>query len=220
MRYWIVILFFLVTACSSTNSGEEAIDYEAEIQAYGTEASTIRDDMVTSRTAVAATVVVAVVQADNINRYNMMLRQTMVAIFPPEDETRIVANDVQGPLPPEVYDLSSGEMSFVQIGPSGQINEQGCFLSKQQFFRPGDSVIYMTAVALNLRAGTRIRADWQFGSDLVFSNSFVAPQAESYRCVALALRPSDSEFFIGNWSVTLSIDGDPTEPRSFTILNG
>lgn len=220
MRYWMMLLCFLVSACSSVNSSDDIIDYEVEIQAYGTEASTIRDDMLISRTSVASTVVAAGVQANNNNRYNTMLRQTVVAIFPPPDETRIVANDIQGPLPPEVYDLSDGEMRLVQIGPAGQINEQGCFVSKQQFFRPGDSAIYMTAVALNLRAGTSIRADWQFGSDLVFSNSMIAPQFESYRCIALALRSSDVEFFTGNWSVTLSIDGDMTEPRSFTILNG
>jgi hypothetical protein len=78
----------------------------------------------------------------------------------------------------------------------------------------------MTAVALNLRAGTSVRADWQFGGELVYSNSWVAPQSEQYRCIALAMRPSDAEFLMGNWSVTLSINGQSTEARSFTILDG
>lgn len=220
MRNWIICLLLLISACSSLNDGEEVIDFEAEIQAYGTEASTIRDDMILARTSVAVTVAAAESQADNINRYNLILGQTAVAIFPPTDEVRIVANDVDGPLPPEVYDLSGGEMRFVQIGPAGQIDDRGCFMSKQQFFRSGDGIIYMTAVALNLRAGTTVRADWQFGSELVFSNSLVAPQSESYRCIVLSLRPSDAEFMPGNWSVTLSVDGEPTEPRSFTILSG
>lgn len=220
MRNWIICFLLLISACSSGNDGEEIIDFELEIQAYGTEASTIRDEMILARTAVAATVVAAESQADNINRYNLILGQTAVAIFPPTSEARIVANDVDGPLPPEVYDLSSGEMRFVQIGPAGQVDDNGCFMSKQQFFRSGDGIIYMTAVALNLRAGTTVRADWQFGSELVYSNSLVAPQSESYRCIALSLRPSDAEFMVGNWSVTLSVDGDATEPRSFTILSG
>jgi len=217
MRYWLVFIIMFLTACGSND--EEAIDYEADLQAYGTEAANIRSDMVVGSTAIVSTVSAAEAQSNAFNSYNTILRQTAVAVMPPTTEARIIANDVDGPLPPEVYDLSDGIMRVVQIGPAGQIDESGCFIEKQQFFRTGDSAIYMTAVALNLRAGTSIRADWQFGSDLVFSNSMVAPQSEQYRCIALALRPSDAEFSAGNWSVTLSVDGEPTEPRSFTILN-
>lgn len=220
MRYWLVFIIIFLTACGSSND-EEVIDFEADLQAYGTEAATIRNDMLAGSTAIVETVVVAEAQSNAFSGYNMILRQTAVAVMPPTSEVRILTNDVEGPLPPEIYDLSDGIMRFVQIGPAGQVDADGCFREKQQFFRIGrDSIIYMTAVALNLRAGTTIRTDWQFGSDLVFSNSIVAPQSEQYRCIALALRPSDVEFSPGNWSVTLSVNGEPTAPRSFTIIAG
>lgn len=220
MRYWIIILICVISACGTGNDGEESINFEADIQAYGTEAANLRSGMVVESTTIVQTVAASEAQANNYSQYNGLLRSTTIALFPPTTESRIVANDIDGPLPPEVYDLSSGEMRFVQIGPAGDVDDNGCFRAKQQFFRPSNGVIYMTAVALNLRAGTSVRADWQYGSELVYSNSWVAPQSEQYRCIAIALRPSDAEFALGNWSVTLSIDGNPTEPRSFTILSG
>ncbi len=220
MRYWIILLMCIVSACGAGNDGEDIIDFEADIQAYSTEAANLRSGMVIESTTIVQTVAASEAQANNYLQYNSLLRSTTVALFPPTSEVRIVANDIEGPLPPEVYDLSSGEMRFVQIGPAGEIDENGCFRAKQQFFRPSNGVIYMTAVALNLRAGTSVRADWQYGSELVHSNSWVAPQSEQYRCIAIALRTSDTEFALGNWSVTLSVNGNPTEPRSFTILSG
>ncbi|MGJ3241199.1 MAG: hypothetical protein ACFE0Q_21000 [Anaerolineae bacterium] len=222
MRYWIVMLVWVISACSGGTINEETlIDYDAELAAYSTEAAQLRNDLVIVQTDVVATIEAVDARRFDFARYNDSLRQTVVAVVPPVNEERIVANDIEGPLPVEVYDLSNGEMRFVQIGPAGEIDEQGCFRDKQQFFRIGtNEVIYMTAVALNLRAGTNVRADWQYGSELVFTNSWVAPQSEPYRCIVLAMRPSDAAFLPGNWSVTLSVNGDPTNPRSFTILEG
>ena len=218
MRYWMIIVMLLLSACGSADD-EEIIDFETDIQAYSTEAANIRSGMIVSSTTIAQTVIASEAQVNTYTRYNSLLLSTAIAFAPPTSEARILANDIDGPLPPEVYDLSSGEMRFVQIGPAGDVDENGCFRAKQQFFRPSNGAVYMTAVALNLRAGTTVRADWQYGSDLVHSNSWVAPQSEQYRCISIALRPSDAEFALGNWSVTLSINGDPTEPRSFTILS-
>lgn len=220
MRLWLCIILFVLSACGANNSADEVdIDYEADLQAYGTEAANIRVDMVDNRTAIAATVAVGSTQSADFERYNDLLRSTVAVAIPPTSDSRIVANQAEGPLPVEVYDLSSGEMRFVQIGPSGEIDANDCFIAKQQFFDATGSIIFMTAVGLNVRAGTSLRADWQYGGDLVHTSSWVAPQSEPYRCVALAMRSSDVEFFTGNWSVTLSVDGEPDEPRSFTILD-
>lgn len=220
MRNWIIIILSMgLSACGTVDTGED-VNFEANISAYSTEAAQIRNDMTINRTELAATVVSAGTQASDFERYNQSLRQTAIVVVPPTNEARIVANQADGPLPIEVYDLSDGQMRFVQIGPAGQVDANACFVSKQQFFSSDISSIYMTAVALNLRAGTTVRADWQFGGELVFSNSWVAPQTEPYRCISLAMSPSDTEFMTGNWSVTLSINGEPTEPRAFTITGG
>lgn len=214
----LLTIIFLLSACSTVSSDEQ-INFELDIETYSTEAANLRNDMLINQTEVAATISIASTQSSDFNRYNTMLRSTTVVIIPPTSNARIVANDVDGPLPPEVYDLSDGEMRFVQIGPAGQIDERNCFLAKQQFFPADANAVYMTAVALNLRAGTNVRADWQFGNELILSNSWVAPQTESYRCISIAMRPSDTEFFAGNWSVTLSVNGSPTEARPFTIFS-
>ena len=220
MQRWVWIFILFLCACGGTNASvdEVVIDYEGDLVAYATEASQIREDIVISRTEIASTIEAGSAQTSQFEQYNALLRSTVVVAVPPTSDARIVANDTIGALPVEVYDLSDGEMRFVQIGPSGEINEDNCFVAKQQFFRTNSPAVFMTAVALNLRAGTNVRADWRYGGELVFSNSWVAPQSVPYECVSLAMRPSDATFATGNWTVTLFINGDPDEPKSFTVF--
>jgi hypothetical protein len=78
----------------------------------------------------------------------------------------------------------------------------------------------MTALALNLRAGTQVRVDWQYGGEIVYSNSWIAPQSLDGQCVAIELRPSNAPFLAGNWTATMYINGEPIDPAPFTINEG
>lgn len=220
MRYWPLVLCLLLGACQGALLNEHELELEASLEAYGTEAATLREDMQFHRTEVVSTVSAAASQAADFERYNQSLRATAAILVVSSEDERIVLNNAQGPLPIELYDLSNGEMRFVQVGTAGQIDSQGCFLAKQQFFPVSSSEIYMTAVALNLRAGTVVRVDWQYGGQLVFSNSWTAPQSVDGQCVAISLRPENAEFVAGNWTATLYVNGEAVDPYSFTFVAG
>lgn len=220
MRYLIVpLLVLLLGACQTFVGEDESAILEAELQSYGTEVAKIRSDMQSNRTAVAATVAIASTQAASFNHYNDVLRATVVIANPPLDGVRVVVEDTQGPLPLEMYDISNGEMRFVEVGTTSQIDSRNCFIKHETFFGVGIPTIYMTAFALNLQAGTVIRVDWQYGNDVLKSTSWVAPQLADGQCVALALRTSDIDLMAGNWTATMYIDGDPINPIPFSIID-
>lgn len=213
-------LIFLLAACQSVLGEDENLLAEGTLQAYGTEAASLREDTQSHRTEVVMTVQAAGTQVADFERYNQSLRGTIAYVMPASEEERLLLNNEQGPLPIEVYDLSNGEMRFVQVGTASQIDVNSCFLAKQQYFPASSSVIYMTAVALNLRAGTVVRVDWQYGGTIVYSNGWTAPQSVDGQCVSIELLPSNAEFLEGNWTATLYVNGEAVDPYSFTIVSG
>jgi hypothetical protein len=215
-RNLLYILLIFLAACQS----DEAVMLDATMQAYGTEAANLRDDTQINRTEVVATVQAAGTQSADFERYNQVLRSTIAVVIPSSDEERLLMNNAGGPLPIEMYDLSNGEMRFVQVGTASDIDVNGCFLAKRQFFPASIGTIYMTAVALNLRAGTIVRVDWQYGGTVVYSNGWTAPQSVDGQCVAIALTSSNAEFLEGNWTATLYVNGEAIDPYSFTIVAG
>lgn len=220
MRYLIIaLIMLLLSSCQAFVGNDEQVVLEVGLQSYGTEASNIRSDMQTNRTAVAATVVVASTQAAEFNRYNDTLRATVAIVHPPIDATRLVVRDIEGPLPLEMYDISDGEMRFVEVGMTSQIDNQNCFIAHEIYFGMGITTVYMAAFALNLQAGTVVRVDWQYGNDVVQSSSWVAPQSVDGQCIALALRSAGAELDEGNWTATLYINGKPIDPAPFSIIN-
>jgi hypothetical protein len=213
-------LIFLLSACQSVLGEDEKVLLEGTMQAYGTEAANLREDTQSHRTEVVMTIAASGSQAADIERYNQSLRGTIVVAIPSSEEERLLLNNAEGPLPIDVYDLSNGEMRVVQVGTASDIDVNGCFLAKRQFFPASIGAIYMTAVALNLRAGTVFRVDWQYGGTVVYSNGWTAPQSIDGQCIAIELRPGDVEFSEGNWTATLYVNGEAVEPYSFTIVSG
>lgn len=214
------LALLLLSSCQSVLGSDEALMLDATMQAYGTEAANLRDQTQANRTEVVMTVQASGTQASDFERYNQSLRATIVVVIPPSDEERILMNNADGPLPIDLYDLSNGEMRFVQVGTASDIDVNGCFLSKRQFFPASIGTIYMTAVALNLRAGTVVRVDWQYGGTVVYSNGWTAPQSLDGQCIAIAMTSNDTDFLEGNWTATLYVNGEPVDPYSFTIVAG
>lgn len=206
----------MLTACQS----DEVAMLDGTMQAYGTEAANLREDTQAHRTEVVMTVQAAGTQAGDFERYNQSLRGTIAVAVPASEDERVLLNNAQGPLPVEMYDLSNGEMRFVQVGTASDIDVNGCFLAKRQFFPASIGTIYMTAVALNLRAGTVVRVDWQYGGTVVYSNGWTAAQSLDWQCVAIAFTSNDAEFTEGNWTATLYVNGEAVDPYSFTIVAG
>lgn len=213
-------IILLLTACQAALGSDDSLMFNSTLEAYGTEASNLRNDTLVNRTEVVATVQAAGTQASDFERYNQALRGTIVFVMPPRDEERIVIESAGGAMPIELYDLSNGEMRFVQVGTASDIDVNGCFLSKRQFFPTSIGTIYMTAVALNLRAGTVVRVDWQYGDTIVYSNGWTAPQSLDGQCVAIPFTSSNAEFMAGNWTATLYVNGEAVDPYSFTLVEG
>jgi hypothetical protein len=221
-RILILCCLILLTACQALTIDDENLARQAELEAFGTEAAALRDQMQQDRTAVASTVEVVGTQAADFISYNGFIAATLRAGIPATATPPSLIVNEQGPMPMSMFDLSSGEMRFVQIGTAGQINpDDRCFISHQAFFNVNTTnVIFMTALGLNIRAGTNVRVDWQYGGEIVYSNAWNAPQSVDGQCVALELRPSNAPFTPGNWTATMSVNGEPFDPAPFTITNG
>jgi hypothetical protein len=221
MRFvWMLLAMMLLASCQSFAGNEEDIAYEAELEAFGTEAAFLRDQMQIDRTAIAATVQVGGTQVVAFTEYNMQLAATIQSGITPTATLGSFDMTLGGAMSVDMFDLSSGEMRFVQVGTTSQINpDDGCFVSRQNFFDNDMTfVIYMTALALNLQAGTVVRVDWQYGGEVVYSNAWTAPQSLDGQCIALEIRPSNAPFLPGNWTATMVINGEPIDPAPFTII--
>jgi hypothetical protein len=221
MRYVLIILTTVfLAACQSLAADEENSSLAVELEAYGTQAASMRDQMQLDRTSIASTIEVGGTQIAAFTDYNSLLRLTLQASIPPTVTLDPANFNSQGPMSLNTFDLSSGEMSFVQVSTAGQITpDDRCFVTHQNFFdNTTTSVIYMTALALNLRAGTTVRVDWQYGGEVVYSNGWTAPQSLDGQCVAIELHPDNAPFAVGNWTATMYIDGEAIDPAPFTIV--
>jgi hypothetical protein len=214
----LVLVMLIMSGCIGT-SDDAGAQMQQDLEAYSTEAILLREQIQLDRTAIAVTIVASAAQADEFESYNRVLQQTIVAGQPPTPTFVPITVNAQGPLPIAMFDLSDGQMRFVQVGTAGQIDTDRCFVAHQTFFRDGDvNIIYITGLALNLRAGTVVRADWRYGDQIVYSNAWTAPQSVDGQCFALEMRPSNAPFLPGNWTVNLFINGDVSNTASFTII--
>jgi len=219
LRRILLLLVCLITlpACNTLAGEDEFILMQSDIEAYGTEAVAIRESIQNDQVQVAATVDALATESANFTEFNRVLVSTVRAVLPPTQAVNIVNNE-GGPLPLEMFDLSDGVMRFVQIGAAGTVNvDDRCFVSHQTFFTTSADVIYLVALALNLKAGTNLRVDWSYGGELVHQSNWTAPENKAGECIALELRPGNALFLTGNWTATLYINGAPQDPASFTI---
>jgi hypothetical protein len=214
----ILLIAWITSSCVGTTDQLNS-QMQQDLQNYGTEAVALREQIQIDRTAIVVTVDAANAQARQFELYNSILRQTAVAGQPPTATIPPIEANAQGPMPISMFDLSDGQMRFVQVGTASQIDGDRCFISHQTFFRDTEvSIIYITGLALNLVAGTQVRAEWRYGDQVVYANAWIAPQSVDGQCFALELRPSDAPFLPGNWTVMLLINGESANSASFTII--
>lgn len=219
VRASLLLLIMLITASCIGTTDQLNAQMQQDLQNYGTEAVLLREQIQIDRTAIVVTIDAANAQARQFELYNRILQQTAIAGQPPTATIAPMEANVQGPMPISMFDLSDGQMRFVQVGTASQIDGERCFISHQAFFRDTEvGIIYITGLALNLIAGTQVRADWRYGDQVVYANSWVAPQSVDGQCFAIELRPSDAPFLPGNWTVMLYINGEVSNTVSFTII--
>lgn len=214
-------LLFLLGACQLLASDDDMLLMRRDLEIYGTESVIIREQMQAQRTQVVVTMQESERQVANYARLNRQLAAMGQAVVAPTPAITIIGNNT-GPMPLEMFDLSDGEMRFVQIGMASTINaDDRCFVSHQTFFdMESMDVIYLAALALNLRAGTNLRVDWQFGGAIVYQSSWTAPASLDGQCIAMPLRPSNAPFLPGNWMATLYVNDESYDPAAFNIIEG
>jgi len=211
----------LLVGCQSLDTDGQPATLSAEMTAYVTQAAALRQNAAAGQAEVLATVQVAETQAAGFFDYNRRLLQTVQAVQIATPLPRVVQDD-GGVMPREMFDLSSGELRVLQIGTAGFVDDNRCFQTHQNFFTTSSTnVIYLAGLALNLPAGATVTATWQYGNDVVHRSSYTAPNFVDYQCFALPLRPSDAPFLPGNWTASLSVDGEVMDNAyGFSILDG
>lgn len=208
----------ICTACQPLLSEDETVQMEADLSFYATEAVQVREAMLIEVTAAAATIAAAEREAAEYAALNRALAATRSAVIPATRSVVVIDNS-SGPMPLEMFDLSDGQMRFVQIGVAGTINaSDDCWVTHQTFFdEMTTQVIYLVALGLNLQSNTTVIGEWVYEGDIVHQNTWTAPEATRGRCIALPLRQSDAPLAPGNWIARFRVNGQVLDPAPFTI---
>lgn len=216
---WIVVLCAgLLAACSSLSGANPEATLEVELTQMATQAAGIREAAQAERTRSVATIIAAETIAADYFHYNNILVGTVRAVQVPTQE-RIAFTD-SGAMGLDMMDTSSGEMQILQIGTAGLIRaEDRCFEVHQNFFNVGNTPrIYLTGVAFNLAAGTRLDVNWLYENQVVYQQGWTAPDFAERECFALELTPANAPFLPGAWSAVLFVNGEQRDPAPFNIL--
>lgn len=223
MRVYIAIIALIsiigLGACQSLGNDDMA-QITLELTAYATQSTQLQQAIAQDATQVVLTVDAASQQFAQLSGLNGVLVATVRAGENPTPVERIAA--IQGgAMSLEMLNTSDGQMRFMQVGVAGFINpSDGCFESHQQYYTLGNAnVVYMTALAVNLKAGTRFAVDWFYAGQRVFQSAWTAPSDEVRRCIAVPMRITDTAFLAGDWTATLYIDGQSYSSSSFQMLN-
>ena len=215
----VVSFIFVLSACGPLVAVDAPVTMQAEMITNATEAADLRAQGDRVSVEALATAEAAQTQAASYLAYNTFLLATVQA----GDGVAVRRQAVTGSgvMAREMFDLSDGQMRFLQIGAASDIDPNSrCFQSHRNLFTQGQvNTIYLSGLALNLQAGTRIRVDWLMDGQNVHQTTWVAPTFSEYQCFALPLTSGDAPLNAGNWTAAVSINGEPFDPVPFSILN-
>jgi hypothetical protein len=218
VRWIVVVSMGLLAACSSLSGANPEATLEVELTQMATQAAGIHEAAQAERTRSVATIAAAETKSADFLHYNNILIGTVRAVQVPTAE-RIAFTDT-GAMGLDMMNTSSGEMQIIQIGTAGAIRaEDRCFEAHQSYFTASTtSRIYLTGVAFNLAAGTRLDVNWLYENQLVFQQGWTAPDFAERLCFALELTPANVPFSPGSWSAVLFVNGEQRDPAPFNIL--
>jgi hypothetical protein len=116
--------------------------------------------------------------------------------------------------------LDSGRF-FLLTGVSDAINTNSdCVVNARSTFPLPVNQLYATLEAVNIAAGTLLTAEWVHEGELVVRDEWVVPFSATDTCLWFVIDHSDTDFSLGNWSVTLYADETRTQiqsPLTFVI---
>ena len=224
--------------CSALSSEDIPGTVAVESTAYAAEATAMVLDLQAQGTAIYATAVYAetyVTQMDGINR---QMVATLRAAVPPTQQV-VQGRDTSQPLisglegvPLEAMPDDTQAASGAGAGSSSGITEfqpvqtassvrssDGCADVLANEFSVDTPIIYATARAFNMRAGTDMNVEWSFEGQVVYSWQFVVDVDDADYCLWFSMTPQDAPFTPGDWSVRMLANGAPLpSPANFRIV--
>lgn len=214
------IVALLVTGCGSLglDAPDAQATLQAEVTALALEATRIPGELSALSTQVAATAAAAETYVARMDGINRQMVATLRAVMPPTAQViqgrdgavlpggagSVDSMDVQG------TPAAGGIVTFTAFQTASAVNgADGCAQTPASLFGVNDAIIYATARALNMRAGTEMSVEWSFGGQVVYTFSFVVDVDDPDYCLWFSITPEDVAFTPGDWTVSMLANGAP-----------
>lgn len=235
-----MFLMFILSSCEALTPDDPAATLQVERLGYVEEATAIAVAIASDGTRVMATAYAAETQVIDIEARNAGLLATLRAVIPPTQQ--IVDNsgpavpnwiatpapfgaDIVGSNSVNVGSVDAGVVSsasgtsFMDMGTALTVRDtDGCAVSIVNQFQATVGRIYVTARAIDIRAGTELRVEWSYEGELGFTESFTVNANNPNFCFWFYIEPTDLVLTAGNWSVQLYANQQPIlAPYAFTV---
>ncbi len=230
------LLALLLSACGVFNQQDVPATLEAQNAAYTTEVAALPATVAVESTRMAVTVAAANTHTAEVQSINQQLLGT-VAVGQTATLARVagvapevrVEGDTGEPMeqmetPGAAPIAASGDTQLAQITTASSIRaSDGCADVVQTRFSTSTERIYITAVALNLRAGQQISTLWYYAPspNVVASLEWLVPQDYTELCIWFYISPAetpDLNLTPGNWLVQFTLNGQSLgSPATFTV---
>jgi len=219
IRLWL-FAFIILALAACQGSSDQLESTRQALTAYPSESAALLQTVQAQRTQAAATIQASEAQGQRYRDYANLILATVRANQVPTPAERLAVVE-GGAMSLDMLNTSDGQMRFMQIGVAGYVNPvDDCFETHQQYYTQANtSIIYMTALAVNLQAETTFSVNWLYNRQRVFQSSWTAPEDAVRRCIAIPMRSSDTAFEIGSWSAELFVNGMMEASSSFEIRN-
>jgi hypothetical protein len=205
-------LFLLeLGACQAFTRPDIPATLRAENAGYVIEATSIYQTAQAEDTRVQITAVAAAATIASINNINQQLMATARAVIPP------TAQIAGAGITESMVSNSANGGQFVEVGTASSVRDSdGCADGLQSQFSLAAGPIYVTARALNIRAGTLMGVEWRYEGAVAHQENFVVPGDDDNYCIWFNLEA----FSAGNWTVRLYKNEVPIEPEVIFTVEG
>ncbi len=208
-------LFIIVAACQVLRPEDVPATLQAQNAAYIAEATALAE----THQAAAGQVLATAQAAESYVAQEESINQVLVATVRAGDPTTVAR--AVGSAPGAAGTPGAGETAFVEIQTAGSVRESdSCPASIQTEFPTNVQEIYVTARALNIRAGTRLDVEWRYEGELVWQENWTVPVDSDDFCFWFNIDPAVAALSPGNWSASLYADGVSIgAPATFSIFD-
>jgi hypothetical protein len=209
VKHLLCCLLLALSACQAFTRPDTPATLRAENEGYIMEATSIAQTAQAESANLGATAVAAegtLTIMDNIKQ--QLMATARVAIPPtPLIEGGGVTGDGSG-------GIGVSTLQFINVGTASSVRDSdGCATDTQSQFTSDTQRIYVTARALNMRAGTLLGVEWLYQGAIVHKEDFVVPIDDDDYCLWFNIDPSTVTFSPGGWIVRLYANETPVEPE-------